>query len=95
MLPLVFSSAAGAAAGLKLNEEQTVHALGVAGTQAAGLMAAQFGGMVKRMHAGRSSQSGLYGALLAEQGFTGITDVWRASMVGSVQRFLVRKTDST
>src|SRR5688500_14999034 len=59
----VFSSAAGAARGLKLDTEKTVHALGIAGTQAAGLMAAQFGAMVKRMHAGRSSQSGLYGAL--------------------------------
>jgi 2-methylcitrate dehydratase PrpD len=32
--------------------------------------------MVKRMHAGRSAQSGLYAALLAEAGFTGITDVF-------------------
>ncbi len=55
----VFSAAAGAARGLKLDPEQTVHALGIAGTQAAGLMAAQYGAMVKRMHAGRSSQSGL------------------------------------
>ena len=47
--------------------EQTVHALGIAGTQSAGLMAAQYGAMVKRMHAGRASQSGLYGALLAKQ----------------------------
>ena len=44
-----------------------MHALGIAGTQSAGLMAAQYGAMVKRMHAGRSSQSGLYGALLAAQ----------------------------
>ena len=62
----VFSAAAGAARGLRLNAEQTVHALGIAGTQSAGLMAAQYGAMVKRMHAGRSSQSGLYGALLAQ-----------------------------
>jgi len=66
----VFSAAAGAAAALKLSAEQTVHALGIAGTQASGLMAAQFGAMVKRMHAGRASQSGLYGALLAQDGFT-------------------------
>ncbi len=71
----VFSAAAGAARGLKLDAGKTVHALGIAGTQAAGLMAAQFGAMVKRMHAGRSSQSGLYGALLAKAGFTGILDV--------------------
>ena len=47
---------------------QTVHALGIAGTMPAGVMAAQFGAMVKRMHAGRSSQSGLYGALFANLG---------------------------
>src|SRR3954469_788941 len=47
----VFSAAAGAARGLQLTAEQTVHALGIAGTQSAGLMAAQFGAMVKRMHA--------------------------------------------
>src|SRR3974390_3452705 len=52
----VFSAAAGAARGLRLDAEATVHALGIAGTQAAGLMAAQYGAMVKRMHAGRSSQ---------------------------------------
>ena len=64
----VFSAAAGAARGLKLDVDKTVHALGIAGTQAAGLMAAQYGAMVKRMHAGRSSQSGLYGALFADAG---------------------------
>ena len=78
----VFSSAAGAARGLKLNADKTVHALGIAGTQAAGLMAAQFGAMVKRMHAGRSSQSGLYGALFAEGGFTGIVNVLESEYGG-------------
>jgi len=78
----VFSAAAGAARGLELDAEETVHALGIAGTQAAGLMAAQFGAMVKRMHAGRSSQSGLYGALLAEAGFTGIVNVLESEYGG-------------
>jgi 2-methylcitrate dehydratase PrpD len=78
----VFSAAAGAARGLKLDAEETVHALGIAGTQAAGLMAAQFGAMVKRMHAGRSSQSGLYGALLAKSGFTGIVNVLESEYGG-------------
>src|SRR5580704_17120475 len=72
----IFSAAAGAARALGLNADQTVHALGIAGTQSSGLMAAQYGAMVKRMHAGRASQSGLYGALLAQQGFTGIVDVF-------------------
>jgi aconitate decarboxylase len=72
----VFSAAASAAAALQLDSGKTVHTLGIAGTQASGLMAAQFGSMVKRMHAGRAAQSGLYAALLAERGFTGITDIF-------------------
>jgi 2-methylcitrate dehydratase PrpD len=88
----VFSAAAGAARGLKLDPEQTVHALGIAGTQAAGLMAAQYGAMVKRMHAGRSSQSGLYGALLAKARFTGIRDVFEAPYGGFCTTFS-RSTD--
>jgi aconitate decarboxylase len=83
----VFSAAAGAAAALRLPAERVVHALGIAGTQAAGLMAAQYGAMVKRMHAGRSAQSGLYGALLAEKGFTGITDVFESPYGGFCTTF--------
>ena len=83
----VFSAGAGAARGLKLDADKTVHALGIAGTQAAGLMAAQYGAMVKRMHAGRSSQSGLYGALLAEAGFTGIPDVFESEYGGFCTTF--------
>jgi 2-methylcitrate dehydratase PrpD len=83
----VFSAAAGAARGLKLGADKTVHALGIAGTQACGLMAAQYGAMVKRMHAGRASQSGLYGALLAEGGFTGIPDVFESEYGGFCTTF--------
>jgi len=83
----VFSAAAGAAAGLRLSVDQAVHALGIAGTQAAGLMAAQYGAMVKRMHAGRAAQSGLYGALLAEAGFTGIVDVFESPYGGFCSTF--------
>src|SRR5437773_1034272 len=88
----VFSAGAAAARGLKLNPEQAVHALGIAGTQSAGLMAAQYGAMVKRMHAGRSAQSGLYGALLAKAGFTGIRDVFEAPYGGFCTTFS-RSTD--
>jgi len=83
----VFSAAAAAARGLGLDVSQTVHALGIAGTQASGLMAAQYGAMVKRMHAGRSAQSGLYGALLAEQGFTGIENVLESEYGGFCTTF--------
>jgi aconitate decarboxylase len=88
----VFSAAAAAARGLGLDAKRTVHALGIAGTQAAGLMAAQYGAMVKRMHAGRSSQSGLYGALFAKDGFTGIVDVFEAPYGGFCTTFS-RSTD--
>jgi 2-methylcitrate dehydratase PrpD len=50
-------------------------------------MAAQYGAMVKRMHAGRSAQSGLYGGLLAEQGFTGIENVFEAEYGGFATTF--------
>jgi aconitate decarboxylase len=83
----VFSAAAGAARGLRLDSDRTVHALGIAGTQASGLMAAQYGAMVKRMHAGRASQSGLYGALLACDGFTGIADVLESEYGGFCTTF--------
>jgi len=50
-------------------------------------MAAQYGAMVKRMHAGRASQSGLYGALLARDGFTGIPDVFESEYGGFCTTF--------
>jgi len=83
----VFSAVSGAAAALRLTAEQAVHALGIAGTQASGLMAAQYGAMVKRMHAGRAAQSGLYGALLAEAGYTGIVDVFESPYGGFCTTF--------
>jgi aconitate decarboxylase len=50
-------------------------------------MAAQYGAMVKRMHAGRAAQSGLYGALLARDGFTGIANVFEAPYGGFCTTF--------
>ena len=83
----VFAAAAAAARALALDAGKTVHTLGIAGTQSSGLMAAQFGAMVKRMHAGRAAQSGLYAALLAREGFTGITDVFEAPYGGFCTTF--------
>ena len=83
----VFAAAAAAARALALDAEKTVHALGIAGTQSSGLMAAQYGAMVKRMHAGRAAQSGLYAALLASEGFTGIPDVFEAPYGGFCTTF--------
>jgi aconitate decarboxylase len=83
----VFSAAAAAAGALKLSKEQTIHALGIAGTQSSGLMAAQYGSMVLRMHTGRAAQSGLYGGLLAANGFTGITNVFESDYGGFCTTF--------
>lgn len=77
-----FGSAAAAGRLLRLDAETMTHALGIAGTQAAGLMAAQYSAMVKRMHAGRAAQSGVYGALLAKKGLTGITNILEADFGG-------------
>jgi 2-methylcitrate dehydratase PrpD len=83
----VFAAAAASARALQLSQDQTIHALGLAGTQASGLMAAQFGSMVKRMHAGKAAQSGLYAGLLAQRGFTGILDVFETQYGGFCTTF--------
>ena len=77
-----FVAAATAARALGLAAEPFQHALGIVGSQAGGLMAAQEGAMVKRFHSGRAAQSGVYSALLARTGFTGIPDVLEAPYGG-------------
>jgi aconitate decarboxylase len=83
----VFSAAAAASAALGLSVAQTINAIGIAGTQSSGLMAAQYGAMVKRMHAGRAAQSGLYAALLAQAGFTGIRNIFESPYGGFCTTF--------
>ena len=75
---------AGATAGrlLGLDAKAMQHNLGIAGSLGAGLMAAQEGAMVKRLHAGHAAQSGVYAALLAQRGFTGILNVVEAPYGG-------------
>jgi aconitate decarboxylase len=75
-------AAAAAARLLKLSPLRAAHALGIGATQAAGLYAARTGGMAKRFHAGRASQSGVVAAYLAERGFTGTLDALEASFGG-------------
>ena len=77
-----FVAAATAGRLLRLDAQKMQHALGIAGSLGAGLMAAQEGAMVKRLHAGRAAQSGLMAALLAQRGFTGISDVVEARYGG-------------
>ncbi len=68
------ASAAGCARLLGLDEQQTVYALGIAGTQAAGLKRV-FGTMCKPYHAGRAAQVGVEAALLAADDFTCAEDI--------------------
>ena len=71
----VFAAAASAARVLGLDADRTHHALGIAASHAAGLMGAQRGAMVKRLHAGHAAHSGVLAALLGADGFTGTADV--------------------
>src|SRR5712672_2373286 len=82
-----FVAAATAGRLLGLDALQMQHALGIAGSLGAGLMAAQEGAMVKRLHAGRAAQGGLMAALLAKRGFTGISDVVEAGYGGFLSSF--------
>lgn len=77
-----FVAAATAGRLLKLDARAMQNALGIGGSMAAGLMAAQEGAMVKRLHAGRAAEGGVYAAELAKRGFTGITDVVEAGYGG-------------
>jgi 2-methylcitrate dehydratase PrpD len=69
-----FGAAAACAHLLGLDEDGWLRAIGVAGSEAAGLKAA-FGSMAKPLHAGRAASAGMLAALLARGGFTAAADV--------------------
>jgi len=69
-----FGAAAACARLLGLDAERTAMALGIVGTQAAGLKS-QFGTMCKPFHAGKAAQNGLLAARLAQRGFSSRTDI--------------------
>ncbi|MGL5513572.1 MAG: MmgE/PrpD family protein, partial [Sporomusa sp.] len=71
-----FGAAAAAAKLLELSAEQTVHCLGSAGTQAAGLWEfLQEGAMSKTLHAGKAAFNSILAAILAKEGFTGASKI--------------------
>jgi len=70
----VFGGAAAAVSLLGLDTEKSTQAFGIAGTQAAGVMAS-FGTMCKPLHAGMAAESGLRAAEWAARGFTGAADI--------------------
>ncbi len=68
-----FAAAIAAGKVMNLNDEQLIHALGHAGTQAAGLMELHYspeGMMSKPLHASKAAQNGLFSAMLAKGGYT-------------------------
>lgn len=77
-----FAAAAACAKLLELDRDATVNALGLAGSQAAGLMASQYGAMAKRFHSGKAAHSGMMAALAASEGLTGVRNVLEASYGG-------------
>jgi 2-methylcitrate dehydratase PrpD len=67
-----FGGAMTAAELMGLTDAETVHALGNAGTQSAGLWEfLNSGAMSKHLHAGRGAEAGIVAAQLAQLGFTG------------------------
>lgn len=80
-------AAAAAAKLFDLSPAQIEDAIGIASTQACGLMAAQFGGMIKRAQHGFSTRNGLIGAFLARGGYDGIKQVFERPFGGFLAMF--------
>jgi 2-methylcitrate dehydratase PrpD len=70
-----------------LTPAQLEDALGLAGTQSAGLMAAQYEAMSKRMHHGLAARNGFYAVGLAAAGYTGIKRVFEREYGGFLSVF--------
>lgn len=72
---------------LRLDPARFEDALGLAGTQSGGLMAAQYEAMSKRMHHGFAARAGVSAALLANGGYTGIKRVFEREYGGFLSVF--------
>jgi 2-methylcitrate dehydratase PrpD len=72
---------------LGLSPSQLEDALGLAATQSAGLMAAQYEAMSKRMHHGLAARNGFNAAGLAAHGYTGIKRVFEREYGGFLSVF--------
>lgn len=83
-----FAAAAVAGRLLRLDPMRMYQCLSLAALHAGGLIAVQYGGMAKRLYAGRASQAGLYAALLANRGFTAPPDVFERRPGGFFPTFL-------
>lgn len=73
----VFGAAATAGKLLDLDQDQTLNALGIAYSQAAGNRQCIIdGSLTKRLQAGQAAASGVFAAVLAQQGFTGAHEIF-------------------
>lgn len=73
----VFGTAAVIGRLFEISAAQMAHAFGIGGSLSCGLMEfSQTGGMVKRLHLGRSAESGFMAATLARDGYTGPAGVF-------------------
>lgn len=87
-----FGAAAAASVILGFDAATTASALGLAGTQSAGLWAFNAdGAMSKRLHPGNAARSGITAALLAQKGFQGPRKILEAEDGG----FLAAMSDET
>ncbi|AMD17016.1 2-methylcitrate dehydratase [Methanobrevibacter sp. YE315] len=78
---------------LKLDEKQTLNALGLCGTQAAGLLESDHSGsMGKVLHVGKAAYNGILSALLARNGFTGSGTIFEGNE-GFLKAMVLENTD--
>jgi len=83
-----FGAAAACAVLMGLDAERTAWALGLAGTQGAGLWAFNADGtMSKRLHAGKAAHAGVLAAELAAAGFSGPTQIYETQDGGFLKAF--------
>ena len=83
-VPTIFVAVATAAKLMKLSEEQTVRALGLAATQAAGLYSAT---LAKRFNSPKAVLGGIFAADLALRGLESSTDAIEAEYSGLLSTF--------
>jgi 2-methylcitrate dehydratase PrpD len=83
-----FGAAAACAVLMGLDAERTAWALGLAGTQGAGLWAFNADGtMSKRLHAGKAAHAGVLAAELAASGFSGPTQIYETDDGGFLKAY--------
>lgn len=81
------AAAASSAKLLRLQPDRVEDALGIACTQAGGLMSAQYESEAKRMQHGFAARNGLMGTLLARTGYSGIKRVYEHQYGGFLSCF--------